>query len=77
MSFVPSNLKYDEIRKQIQLVIQINRQENAGLGVRIAGGKGSTPFKDDDDGIFITRILPDSPAKMTGLKVGDKLLRVI
>ena len=75
-SYIPDNFKYDELRKLIQLVIKINRQEGAGLGIRIAGGKGSNPYKEDDDGIFITRILPDSPARNTGLKVGDKLLKV-
>jgi protein scribble len=75
--YVPENFKYDDLRKQVQLVIHINREEGAGLGIRIAGGKGSlNPYKDDDDGIFITRILPDSPALKTGLKVGDKLLKV-
>lgn len=58
------------------MVIKINRQEGAGLGIRIAGGKGSNPYKEDDDGIFITRILPESPAQSTGLKVGDKLVKV-
>jgi protein scribble len=75
-SYIPDNFKYDELRKLIQLVLKINRQEGAGLGIRIAGGKGSNPYKEDDDGIFITRILPDSPARNTGLKVGDKLLKV-
>ncbi len=75
-AFIPENFKYDQLRKLIQLVIKINRQDGAGLGIRIAGGKGSNPYKEDDEGIFITRILPDSPAKNTGLKVGDKLFKV-
>lgn len=74
--FIPENLRYEELKALIQLIIKINRQEGAGLGIRIAGGKGSNPYKDDDDGIFITRILPESPAKQTGLKVGDKLVKV-
>jgi len=74
--YIPVNFKHDEIRKLIQLIIQINRQDGTGLGIRIAGGKGSNPYKEEDDGIFITRILPESPAKLTGLKVGDKLLKV-
>jgi protein scribble len=75
--YIPSDLKYDELRKFIQLLIRINRKEGTGLGIKIAGGKGSpTPYKDDDDGIFITKILPNSPALKTGLKVGDKLLKV-
>jgi protein scribble len=76
--FIPDNLNYDELRKLVQLVININRPDGngAGLGIRIAGGKGSNPYKEDDDGIFITRISPDSPACVTGLKCGDKLLKV-
>lgn len=73
---IPDDLKYEELKKSIHLVIHVNRLENSGLGIRIAGGKGSTPFREDDDGIFITRILPNSPAKQTGLKIGDKLIKV-
>jgi hypothetical protein len=74
--FVPEGLKYQDIKKTIQLIIKIQRQEGAGLGIRIAGGKGSNPYKEDDEGIFITRILAESPAQTTGLKVGDKLVKV-
>ncbi|CAF0721438.1 unnamed protein product [Brachionus calyciflorus] len=75
--FIPDDLKYEELKKNVQLVIHINRSGNTGLGIRIAGGKGTaTPFKEDDDGIFITRILPNSPARKTGLKIGDKLIKV-
>jgi len=76
LRFIPENLKYQELKKLIQLIIKIQRQEGTGLGIRIAGGKGSNPYKEDDDGIFITRILPESPARTTGLKVGDKLVKV-
>lgn len=47
-----------------------------GLGLSIAGGKGSTPFKGNDDGVFISRITPNGPAESAGLKVGDKILKV-
>ena len=47
--FIPVNLKYDELKKLVQLIIKINRQEGAGLGIRIAGGKGSNPYKEDDE----------------------------
>lgn len=67
----------DPIRKHIQLVISMTVGASGGLGIRIAGGKGSAnPYRDDDDGVFITRILADSPARNTGMKVGDKLLKV-
>jgi protein scribble len=74
--YIPDDLEYDQLRDLVQLVININRQEGAGLGIRIAGGKGTNPYKENDDGIFITKILPHSPAIGTGLKVGDKLLKV-
>jgi hypothetical protein len=31
------------------LKIHINRQPGQGLGISIAGGRGSTPFKGDDE----------------------------
>lgn len=74
--YVPNELKYEELKKHVHLVMHVNRSENSGLGIRIAGGKGSTPFREDDDGIFITKILPNSPARNTGLKIGDKLIKV-
>ncbi|KAL0832119.1 hypothetical protein ABMA28_001588 [Loxostege sticticalis] len=47
-----------------------------GLGLSIAGGRGSTPYIGDDDGIFISRVTPSGPAYMAGLRVGDKVLSV-
>uniref|UniRef100_A0A1B0A470 PDZ domain-containing protein n=1 Tax=Glossina pallidipes TaxID=7398 RepID=A0A1B0A470_GLOPL len=58
-----------------QYEIHIERT-SAGLGLSIAGGKGSTPFKGDDEGIFISRVTESGPADMAGLKVGDKVLKV-
>lgn len=49
---------------------------SAGLGLSIAGGKGSTPFKGDDEGIFISRVTEGGPADLAGLRVGDKVNRV-
>nr|XP_034828453.1 protein lap4-like isoform X7 [Maniola hyperantus] len=47
-----------------------------GLGLSIAGGRGSTPYIGDDDGIFISRVTPSGPAYLAGLRVGDKVLSV-
>jgi protein scribble len=43
-----------EIREE-EYEIQIERT-TGGLGLSIAGGIGSTPFKGDDEGIFISRV---------------------
>ncbi|XP_023036383.1 protein lap4 isoform X17 [Drosophila willistoni] len=61
--------------RQEQYEIHIERTA-AGLGLSIAGGKGSTPFKGDDDGIFISRVTEGGPADLAGLKVGDKVIKV-
>uniref|UniRef100_A0A8D0CW51 Protein scribble homolog n=1 Tax=Sander lucioperca TaxID=283035 RepID=A0A8D0CW51_SANLU len=51
-------------------------RQTGGLGISIAGGKGSTPYKGDDEGIFISRVSEEGPAARAGVKVGDKLLVV-
>ncbi|XP_050341513.1 microtubule-associated protein futsch isoform X14 [Bactrocera neohumeralis] len=74
------NRQYDavdgltELRLE-QYEIHIERT-TAGLGLSIAGGRGSTPFKGDDEGIFISRVTEGGPADLAGLKVGDKVLKV-
>lgn len=40
-----------------------------GLGLSIAGGRGSTPYIGSDDGIFISRVTPNGPAYLAGLRV--------
>uniref|UniRef100_H2SPE1 Scribble planar cell polarity protein n=1 Tax=Takifugu rubripes TaxID=31033 RepID=H2SPE1_TAKRU len=60
---------------QVKHTITIQRQ-TGGLGISIAGGKGSTPYKGDDEGIFISRVSAEGPAARAGVKVGDKLLEV-
>uniref|UniRef100_A0A287D8M4 Protein scribble homolog n=1 Tax=Ictidomys tridecemlineatus TaxID=43179 RepID=A0A287D8M4_ICTTR len=57
------------------LTLTIVRQ-TGGLGISIAGGKGSTPYKGDDEGVFISRVSEEGPAARAGVRVGDKLLEV-
>ncbi|XP_061463257.1 protein scribble homolog isoform X4 [Rhineura floridana] len=59
----------------VKLTLSIVRQ-TGGLGISIAGGKGSTPYKGDDEGIFISRVSDEGPAAHAGVRVGDKLLEV-
>ena len=48
----------------------------SGLGFSIAGGHGNQHVL-GDDGIFITKIIPDGPAEEEGtLSVGDRILQV-
>lgn len=63
-----------ELREE-KYEIHIERTRS-GLGLSIAGGRGSTPFKGDDEGIFISRVTPGGPADLAGLRVGDKVLTV-
>ncbi|CAH1173628.1 unnamed protein product [Phaedon cochleariae] len=63
-----------ELREE-KYEIHIERSQT-GLGLSIAGGRGSTPFKGDDEGVFISRVTENGPADLAGLKVGDKVLSV-
>lgn len=59
----------------VQLQLKLKRT-GAGLGLSIAGGLGSSPYKGDDEGIFVSRITENGPAEAAGFKVGDKILSV-
>lgn len=58
----------DSIDPNENYEIEILRQEicfekaDKGLGLSIAGGRESTPYKLDDNGIFISRVTPNGPA---------------
>ncbi|XP_058035023.1 protein scribble homolog isoform X13 [Ahaetulla prasina] len=48
-----------------------------GLGFSIAGGKGSTPYRPGDTGIFISRIADGGAAHREGtLQVGDRVILI-
>ena len=53
--------------KQMEVVVE---RTTGGLGLSIAGGRGSTPYKGDDEGIFISRVTESGPAYSAGLRVG-------
>ncbi|XP_067421628.1 uncharacterized protein [Emydura macquarii macquarii] len=44
------------------------------LGISIAGGKGSSPYKENDEAILIARVAKDGPADLAGVQTGDKVL---
>lgn len=52
-------------------------RDGAGLGFSIAGGKGSPPYREDSDAIYISRISPQGAAAKDGkMLVGDKVVSV-
>ncbi|XP_063063097.1 protein scribble homolog isoform X17 [Engraulis encrasicolus] len=71
-----NNLLIEPARIEEEELSLIIHRQTGGLGISIAGGKGSTPYKGDDEGIFISRVSEDGPAARAGVKVGDKLLEV-
>lgn len=55
----------------------IRDQIGQGLGFSIAGGRGSPPYKDGSDGIFISRITDGGLAQRDGkIMVGDRVMAV-
>ena len=43
----------------------------------LAGGLGSTPYKENDDGIFISRVTAGGPADLAGLRKDDKVIGLL
>lgn len=62
--------------KEDLLEVRIERT-SAGLGLSIAGGRNSTPFKGNDEGIFVSRLTPNGPAELAGLRVNISLILAI
>ncbi|XP_043535407.1 leucine-rich repeat-containing protein 1 isoform X2 [Chiloscyllium plagiosum] len=58
-----------------KLTITVHSQMGS-LGISIAGGKGSTPYKISDERIFISKVSKGGPADLAGVQVGDMVLEV-
>ncbi|XP_064393850.1 disks large 1 tumor suppressor protein-like [Halichondria panicea] len=57
--------------------IDIQRTEAGGLGVSIAGGMDNPHVDDGNPGIFITKLIPGTPAETDGrLQLGDQIVSV-
>ncbi|CAN7998785.1 unnamed protein product, partial [Ixodes hexagonus] len=65
--------RWEVVEERMKIVVERN---SMGLGLSVAGGKNSTPFKGDDEGIFISKVTEGGPAERSGLRVGDKILSV-
>ena len=71
----------NDLNLQYTFVFQVTKEisfsrADEGLGQTIAGGLGSTPFKGDDEGVFISRVTAGGPADEAGLRVNDKVISV-
>lgn len=58
------------------IVVRRSKNHKPGLGLSIAGGKDTPPFKDNDEGIFVSKVTSGGPAEAAGIKIGDKILAV-
>ena len=56
--------------------VQMQVRVQTTLGLNVAGGVGSAPYKGEDKGIYVSRITEGGPADVAGLRVGDKILSV-
>lgn len=69
--------KVELLAKDKKRIIYIDvYRTDPGIGLSIAGGKGTPPFKDDDEGIFVSKVTPKGPTEAAGVKVKDKILAV-
>ncbi|XP_028845143.1 protein scribble homolog [Denticeps clupeoides] len=76
-SHAPASVPHKPLTSQVPLRLQIKVCGQRGsLGISIAGGKGSLPYKETDEGIFISRVSKGGPAEKAGVHVGDRVLEV-
>ena len=70
-------VEMEHVETKLVKIAALLQRDGKGLGFSIAGGKGSTPFKGKDEGIFISKISENGPAALDKrLHVGDKLLSI-
>ncbi|XP_064303971.1 protein scribble homolog [Phalacrocorax carbo] len=70
--WIPEDLRLDAPQPPLKITITVCSQMGS-LGISIAGGKGSSPYKDNDEGILIARLPKDGPADLAGVQAGDRL----
>lgn len=47
-----------------------------GLGLTVAGGLGSQPYRDQEPGIFVAKLVPGGAADAAGLKLDDEIVSI-
>ncbi|OQV22282.1 Protein lap4 [Hypsibius exemplaris] len=73
---VPAIPTMETVMKKQVVIVSLPKGPN-GLGFSIAGGRGTAPYKENDESIFISRIAPDGTAEKSGnLFVGDRIVAI-
>ncbi|KAJ8248091.1 hypothetical protein GJAV_G00238210 [Gymnothorax javanicus] len=68
---------HNSLTSQLPLKLQVKIYgQRGGLGISIAGGRGSLPYKEHDEGVFISRVAKGGPAEKAGIHIGDRVLEV-
>ncbi|KAM8859924.1 disks large homolog 4-like isoform 2-T2 [Spinachia spinachia] len=70
-----NSLPQDSFVSHGPLRINVSGQSGS-LGISIAGGRGSLPYKHYDEGIYISRVNRGGASEKAGVHVGDGLLEV-
>ncbi|XP_035705006.1 protein scribble homolog isoform X3 [Folsomia candida] len=60
----------------VELELVLNREGGQPFGLNIAGGLGSSPFVDNDQSIFVSKVVPGGLADGAGLKAGDRVTQI-
>uniref|UniRef100_A0A8C2T7Y2 Leucine rich repeat containing 1 n=1 Tax=Coturnix japonica TaxID=93934 RepID=A0A8C2T7Y2_COTJA len=69
--FLEESRAADGTQPPLKITITVCSQMGS-LGISIAGGKGSSPYKDNDEGILITRLPKGCPADVAGMQAGER-----
>lgn len=68
-----------ELYEEEEFEVRLDRRRATrqhGLGLTVAGGGGSHPYKVGEEGIFVARIVPGGAADLAGVQVDDEILAI-
>ena len=68
-----------ELLQEEDLDVRLERRRSTrqhGLGLTVAGGGGSFPYRAQDEGIFVAQIVPNGAADAAGMRVDDEILTI-